>query len=608
MIRGSPLRNAGGEILKWFGTCPDIESIKQTEDKLRESEERYLSLFNRSLDCIYIHDLAGHFIEANASALELLGYSRDEIPSVSFQDLLGPDDLGKAKTAVETIVREGSHTGLIEYRLKRKDGSFADIETQGTLIVHDGKPYAVFGIARDITVSKRAEEALRESETRFRSLIQNSSDIIRILGSDGRIIYESPSSERILGYPPGFLTGKDPMELIHPDDFERVKNDFGKVIERTNSGVPTEFRIRKADGEYLWVDSVGTNLLDVHGVNGIVITTRPIQQRKQAEEQIHKTIAQLERSEALFRNAYYILPIGIWRTAKNVKSMYVHPAAVKITGGQPLVALEEYGVFRARRYPSGEEIAGDDWALAHTILGGITVKDELLEIDAFDGKKKIILNYTAPLYDASGAIDGAIVVNQEITDKVKAEQALQENQVRLATAMDIAGLVNWEYDAATGMFTFDDRFYALYETTADREGGNLMPAETYLREFVYPDDRPKVLAAIRNLLATADPEYSGQVEHRITPRDGSIRTIIARFAPVMGPDGTVIRTHGANQDITDLKLMESEIQSLNMVLEQRIKDRTEALSRANENLEEENAQRLEAEGKLQASYDEKVML
>jgi two-component sensor histidine kinase/PAS domain-containing protein len=305
---------------------------------------------------------------------------------------------------------------------------------------------------------------------------------------------------------------------------------------------------------------------------------------------------------------YYILPIGLWLADKNGTLTYWNPAGIKIWGADLNVPIEKYGVFKARRLPSGEEIAPDDWALGHTIHEGVTIKDEMIEIDAFDGKKKIVLNYTAPLYDAAGILDGGIVVNQEITDKVKAEKALRENQARLSTAMDIAGLVNWEFDVTSGMFTFDDRFYTLYDTTAEREGGNQMPAETYMREFVYPDDRPAVLASIQKILATTDPDYAGQMEHRITPRDGSVRTIIARFAPVMGPDGKVIRTYGANQDITDLKLMESEIRSLNIVLEQRVKDRTEALSKSNEALEEENAQRLEAEGKLQASYNEKVML
>jgi len=316
----------------------------------------------------------------------------------------------------------------------------------------------------------QAEERVLQSEIRFRAIIQNSSDIIRILDREGRIQYESPSAERILGYPAGSLIGRDPLEFIHPEDLDRVKQDFRQVIDKANAGIPTEFRILNAHGEYLWVDSIVTNLLDVPGVNGFVVTTRPIQQRKQAE------------------------------------------------------------------------------------------------------------------------------------------QELMENQRRLATAMDIADLVNWEYDAASGMFTFNDRFYALYGTTAEREGGNLMSAETYMQEFVYPADRPAVLASIQKILTTTDPGYSAQMEHRITPRDGGIRTIIARFAPVFGPDGTVIRTYGANQDITNFKLMESEIRSLNKSLEQRVSDRTADLLQANKALEAEISQRQEAEKKLQASYDEKVML
>ena len=81
--------------------------------------------------------------------------------------------------------------------------------------------------------------------------------------------------------------------------------------------------------------------------------------------------------------------------------------------------------------------------------------------------------------------------------------------------MDIAHLVNWEFDVASGMFTFDERFYALYGSNADREGGNLMSAETYMQQFVSPEDRQNVLAEIQKLLVTKDPAYTGQMEHRI---------------------------------------------------------------------------------------------
>ncbi|MFA5267457.1 MAG: PAS domain S-box protein [Methanoregula sp.] len=465
-------KDAQGNPVKVVGVIQDITTRKRAEEALRESEIRFREIFNKANDGIELIEVGENgfpetFIDVNETACRMGQYTREELLRIRPVDI----DTGMYSRPFENIIREIQTLGHATFETghRRKDGTIYPIEINTHLITLGGRE-VLLSIIRDITERKRADEVLRTAETRFRALIQNSSDIIRVLDVQGRIVYESSSAERILGYPSGFMTGRDPQEYVHPDDLARVKNDFLEVRDRTNPGTPTEFRILKADGNYLWVDSIGTNLLDVPGVNGIVMTTRPIQQRKEAE------------------------------------------------------------------------------------------------------------------------------------------QALLENQARLATAMDIAGLVNWEFDVATGMFTFDDRFYALYETTADREGGHLMSAEAYTQEFVYPDDRPVVLSRIKKMLEPSDTAYSGQMEHRITPRDGSVRTIIARYVPVLGPDGKVIRVLGANQDITDFKLMESEIRSLNTVLEQRVKDRTEALAKTNEALEEEVLQRQETEKKLQGSYDEKVLL
>jgi PAS domain S-box-containing protein len=135
----------------------------------------------------------------------------------------------------------------------------------------------------------RSRTRLQESELRFRSLIQNASDIIRIINADGRIVYDSPSSQRILGYPEGHTLGKSPIEYIHPDDRERVQADLSQVFTRANPGIPTEFRIRKADGNYILVESVATNLLGVQGIDGIVTTTRPIEERRHVEEALRES-------------------------------------------------------------------------------------------------------------------------------------------------------------------------------------------------------------------------------------------------------------------------------------------------------------------------------
>ncbi len=157
---------------------------------------------------------------------------------------------------------------------------------------------------------RKAEQTLVESETRFRALIQNTSDIIRILDREGTIVFDSPAAARTLGYPPGYFLGKNPLDFVHPEDLNDVTAALAQVFEKKNPGTPTEFRIRKADGEYTDVESIAINLFGVKGVDGIVVTTRVITERKKAERA-------LRESEEAYRdlydnapNAYYSIDTG----------------------------------------------------------------------------------------------------------------------------------------------------------------------------------------------------------------------------------------------------------------------------------------------------------
>ena len=154
-----------------------------------------------------------------------------------------------------------------------------------------------------MAVERRRDAAtLRESELRFRSLIQNSSDIIRIINKEGVIVYDSPSSSKILGYPEGSLIGLNPFEFIHPEDQGRVRDDFQEVCGESNSGIPTEYRIRKVDGSYLYVESLGLNLIGVPGIDGIVTTTHPIHSKKHAEDALRQANRQLHLLSGITRH------------------------------------------------------------------------------------------------------------------------------------------------------------------------------------------------------------------------------------------------------------------------------------------------------------------
>ncbi len=144
-----------GEIVTIYS---DETERKKAAEELRESEERYRALFERSLELVYLCDFGGKFIDANDAALGMLGYTRDEITSLNFESLLTKDQLPLAVRTAEEILKTGSQKEVVEYKLRRKDGDYVYVESMGAIIYRDGKPFAIQGIARNITERRRSEE------------------------------------------------------------------------------------------------------------------------------------------------------------------------------------------------------------------------------------------------------------------------------------------------------------------------------------------------------------------------------------------------------------------------------------------------------------------
>jgi PAS domain S-box-containing protein len=140
---------------------------------------------------------------------------------------------------------------------------------------------------------------------------------------------------------------------------------------------------------------------------------------------------ELRNKEELLDRIIDILPVGLWFADQNGKLNRANPAGVQIWGAEPKIGIDEYGVFKARHYPSMKEIQTEDWALYQTINEKVTIENELLEIDTFDGKKKIILNYSTPILSKTDEIEGAVVVNLDVTDRIKAQEEARRAQLEL---------------------------------------------------------------------------------------------------------------------------------------------------------------------------------
>jgi PAS domain S-box-containing protein len=222
-----------------------------------------------------------------------------------------------------------------EYPIITKDKQEKWIWERGCGIYSDkGEVLYLEGFITDITDRKQAEKALEESEEYFRTLIENSSDVVSILDDKGIITYESPSHEKVLGYKSGKLIGENVFGFVHSDDRERISMQFVDLLKRSNGIKQVNFRFLHQDGTWRFLEGTGKNLLGSPKINGIVVNYRDVTDRKQAEEA-------LKESEERFRTVYQNSTIGLYRTTRDGQILLANPALVKILGFSSFEELAE---------------------------------------------------------------------------------------------------------------------------------------------------------------------------------------------------------------------------------------------------------------------------
>jgi signal transduction histidine kinase/CheY-like chemotaxis protein len=193
-----------------------------------------------------------------------------------------------------------------------------------------------------------------------------------------------------------------------------------------------------------------------------------------------------------------------------------------------------------------------------------------------------------------------------VTENVKSravEEALKASKAQLSNALQLARLGPWEYDVEKDLFTFNDEFYNIFRTSAEQIGGYTMSSTDYARRFLYPDDASLVGEEVGKAIGTTDPNYTRQLEHRFIYADGNIGTISVRIFVVKNAQGRTVKTYGVNQDITERRKAEEELQQYRHQLEELVTERTEELKRElihRKQAEEElhRAQKLESLGLL----------
>lgn len=409
-----PHFDAEGNVTGVISIATDITGKKAAEEALKDCQEQYDALFERSMECVYIHDFEGNFTKANSAALEMLGYSHQEITELNFCSLLPADEVPAAYEVLNEIRSSGTQKEPTQFRVKRKDGKYVYVETKASLIYRNSKPYAVQGIARDITSRKKAEEAVIKSEVFFRSVWEYSMDGMRIIDGSGMMILVNEAFCRLIGKPKEELLGKH---------FSYIYNNYSEeAISVSNQRLSTHsiapYLVRELqlwDNRSVWFE-LSNNFLEYSDEQVLLLSIfRDITERKKAEEAL---TAERDLIKSIFESS----PDAI---------MIVDPQGQMVNCNT--VTLELLGV------PEREKIIGKNFLelvswkdreraaenLKYTIEHGVT-KDIEYTIVNSKGHRISVEVSAGVVSGESGRLQNIVLVGKDITRRKLEQEQLKK--------------------------------------------------------------------------------------------------------------------------------------------------------------------------------------
>ncbi len=452
------------------------------ETSLVESEKKYRFLTDEMSDIVWTMNLQLRTTYVSPSVESILGLTPEERCAQNVEEQLTPESLSSVRQRFVEELKLDSIPGTdpgrtitMEVEYLHKNGSTVWCENNMRPIRdQDGRLIGIHGVSRDITDRRRAEEALRNSEARFRALVDNLEDFIFILDPQGIVVYENPITSVQLGYS---LVGRNGFDIVHPDDLALVLNDFQEVVQKKNPHIPTLFRIRKHDGSWIYVEALATNMIHDPGIGGLLLACHDVTQRVNAETALRDSE---ERYRALFNQS----PVGVVMFDRDMRITECNEnlAGMMSTNRETLIGLELGKLNESYVVPRLMQV-----------LAGHLVTYEGPYHGTFSGIVLWLSVIASPLRDGGGNVIGGMAVIEDMTERNLAQEKLKVSEERNSLLVNNANegivvLQDWRF-----VFV-NPRIINLIGYTAEYLGSRKFT------EFVFPDDRRMISDRYRRRL------------------------------------------------------------------------------------------------------------
>jgi len=532
-ISATSIVRKGEETVGMLAMARDITERRQAQEKLQKSEEQYRSLFETATDGIFTMDLQTKFTSGNRRAEEMCGYSRDELIGEYATLILPEEAIPRVADVLKKVLK--GETDTYETRIITKNGELLPVEVTSSPIEIDGKIIGTMGMARDITERKRAEEELRESEKKYRTILESITEGYYELDLAGNFTFFNDATCKMLGYTRDKLMGMNNREYMDKENAGKVYKVFNKVYTTGKPAIGIDWEIIRKDGTKRFTEASASLIRNKEGKpTGFRGVTRNITERKQAEQV-------LRESEEKYRQLTEEINDAIYTVDQDGNLTYVSPVIEWLIGYSPseIMGRSFAEFFYEEDLPRAIE------GFERTLSGHSTEGEYRFHTKS--GEIRWMGTSNRPIFAGDGVV-GTRGTMTDITERKLAEQASQEAKTRFEDLFESANEL---------IITTDTEGWILHVNKEVERFSGYSKKELIgqsILKIAYPEDTPKYIQFWKDILDGLTPRY----HLRGFSRTGNISHLLAS-ASVVKKDGNIVEIQYNAKDITEEEQAEERL-------------------------------------------------
>ena len=419
-IFSSPVETGGKELL--YSIIIDITERRKAEEALRSSEEKYRTILENISEGYIEHDLAGNFLFANNAACGITGYSREELTAMNYRQIVSEETARKMFIVYNRIYKTGQSETLLDFEIQHRDGSVVLVELNAMLIRNDeGRPTGYRVMARNVTARRKAEDNLRASEEKYRSILENISEGYFECDINGQIVFVNDSGCVMSGYDRESMMRINYRQFSTLETKKRLQKTFQMVIKTGEPSKIDDYEVIRADGT-IRVHQLNVKLIrdDKGQPTGFRVVARDITEKKRADES-------LRRSEEKYRSIMESIMEGYLEYDLSGNITFANDAACTMMG----YPREELLAMNYSRIASPQTTKLIDQTTKDIVATGAPRKLVDFEIIRKDGTRRIHQHNLSLIRDAEGKPAGIRAMGRDVTELKWAEEALRQSEERI---------------------------------------------------------------------------------------------------------------------------------------------------------------------------------